>query len=144
MLLTLHIVCPSGEDAVSSQEEEAEEDEVEHAEDLVDQRWARARCASHPLPLAAHPSMMACRPLAVCLPLMRSQPPRQMHPDCLVKSSWELCKRQKIPGSCDWHDDPAQFGCGQDTSRIHDLCVWLRHIIKTKICHTSPTRVKSC
>ena len=51
MLLTSHIVCPSGEDAVSSQEEEAEEDEVEHAEDLVDQRWARARCASHPLPL---------------------------------------------------------------------------------------------
>ena len=51
MLLTLHIVCPSGEDAVSSQEEEAEEDEVEHAEDLVDQRWARARCASHLLPL---------------------------------------------------------------------------------------------
>ncbi len=51
MLLTSHIVCPSGEDAVSSQEEEAEEDEVEHAEDLVDQRWARSRCASHLLPL---------------------------------------------------------------------------------------------
>ncbi|DBA79259.1 TPA: hypothetical protein ACH3X1_009072 [Trebouxia sp. C0004] len=32
-----------GEDAVSSQEGEAEEDEIEHAEDLVDQRWARAR-----------------------------------------------------------------------------------------------------
>ncbi|DBA93140.1 TPA: hypothetical protein ACH3X2_003452 [Trebouxia sp. C0005] len=34
---------PQDEDAVSSQEEEAEEDEVEHDEDLVDQRWARAR-----------------------------------------------------------------------------------------------------
>ncbi len=51
MLLALHVVCPSGEDAVTSQEDEAEEDEVEHAEDLVDQRWARARCASHLLPL---------------------------------------------------------------------------------------------
>lgn len=51
MLLRSHIVCPSDEDAVSSQEEEAEEDEVEHDEDLVDQRWARARCASHSLQL---------------------------------------------------------------------------------------------
>ena len=49
MLLTLHIVCLSDEDAVSSQEEEADEDEAEHAEDLVDQRWARARCASFPV-----------------------------------------------------------------------------------------------
>ena len=48
---TLHFFCPSDEDGVTSQEEEAEEDEVEHAEDLVDQRWARARCASHLLPL---------------------------------------------------------------------------------------------
>ena len=66
MLLTSHIACPSDEDAVSSQGEEAEEDEVEHAEDLVDQRWARARCASHLLPLVTncctsqHAGMQAC------------------------------------------------------------------------------------
>lgn len=43
-MLTLHSAPNPGNDAVSSQEDEEEE----NAEDLVDQRWARARYACRP------------------------------------------------------------------------------------------------
>ena len=70
-----------------------------------------------------------------------------MHPSCLGKTSWKLCKRQGLSGSFDRHEGLAQCGCGQDTCLAHisvRSCITTGTAPRKQSYHTGSAGLKSC